>query len=98
MVVIDFEFNLILIDVLDFFIIVIESDGIILYVLYIVLLILGYFCDELVGMRLFSYMCEDEVLRVWLYLVVIVLKSDKIGIFFNSSFFLFCMKCGCFYL
>lgn len=93
----DPEFNLILTDALDSFTIVIESDGTILYASHTVLSILGHLCDELVGTRLFSHMCEDEALRVWSHLAAIVPKSDKTGISSNSSSFSFRMKCGRFY-
>jgi len=93
----DPEFNLILTDALDSFTIVIENDGTILYASHSVLSILGYLCNELVGTSLFSHLSEDEALRVWSQLAVIVPKSDKTGVSSNSSTFPFRMKCGRFF-
>ena len=90
----DPEFNLILTDALDSFTIVIENDGTIIYASHSVLSILGHLCEELVGTSLFSHLNEDEALRVWSKLAVIVPKSDKTGVSSNSSIFTFCMKCG----
>ena len=90
----DPEFNLILTDALDSFTIVIENDGTILYASHSVLSILGHLCDELVGTSLFSHLSEDEALRVWSQLTVIVPKGDKTGVPSNSSTFAFRMKCG----
>lgn len=90
----DPEFNLILTDALDSFTIVIENDGTILYASHTVLSLLGYLCDKLVGTSLFSYLNDDEALRVWSQLAVIVPKGDKTGVPSNTSTFAFRMKCG----
>ena len=90
----DPEFNLILTDALDSFTVVIENDGTILYASHSVLSIMGHLCDELVGTSLFSLMSEDEALRVWSQLAVIVPKSDEASVSSNSCTFAFHMKCG----
>ena len=92
----DPEFNLILTDALDSFTIVIENDGTILYASQSVLSILGHLCDDLVGTSLFSHLGEDEALRVWSQLAVIVPKGNKTGVASNSNTFTFRMKCGSF--
>ena len=91
----DPEFNLIVSDALDSFTIAIENEGNILYASDSVLSLLGYLCDELTGTNLYSYLNEDEALKVWSQLAVIVNNGDKIA---NTNPTVgFRMKCGRFY-
>ena len=94
----DPEFNLILSDALDSFTIAIENDGNILYASDSVLSLLGYLCDELIGKSLFSYVNEDDALKIWSQLAVISRRGDTTEALANDNLpFVFRIKCGRFY-
>lgn len=95
MFVIDIEFNLIVIEVLDFCIFVVENSGNILYVFDSVLFLLGYFFYELSGMSLFGYVYEDDILRFWMKFVFVYSGIDVEVVGGSNNFFI-CFKCGCF--
>lgn len=93
----DAEFNLIVTEAFDSFTIAIENDGNILYASHSVLSLLGYLTDQLVGTSLFSYVHEDDALRIWSQLARIAAQqngADETGVLTNSDPFLFRMKCG----
>lgn len=94
----DPEFNLIVSDALDSFTIAIENDGNILHASDSVLPLLGYLCDELIGTSLFSYLNEEDALKVWSQLAVIAQNGDKTDLLAKGNLtFVFLMKCGRFY-
>ncbi|KAL9956027.1 hypothetical protein ACROYT_G037444 [Oculina patagonica] len=94
----DPEFNLIVSDALDSFTIATENNGNILYASDSVLSLLGYLCDELIGTSLFSYLNEEDALKVWSQLAVVAQNGDKTEMLAKGNLtFVLRMKCGRFY-
>ena len=93
----DAEFNLILSEALDSFVLAISKEGHIKFASQSVLPLLGYLPSELEGTSLFSYMQQSDALRIWSQLHLTLDRSDKTGINDRKHSFQFPLKCGNFY-
>ena len=89
------EFNLLMQEALDAFVIAIKSNGNIVYASHSVLPLLGYLPDEIQGKSLFSYMQENDAVRIWSQLDTH--NSEKTAVIADKNSFQFRMKCGNFY-
>lgn len=93
----DAEFNLIMSEALDSFVLAINREGHIMFASQSVLPLLGYLSNELEGTSLFSYMQQSDALKIWSQLQLTLNRSDKTGVNDEKYYFQFPLKCGNFY-
>ena len=92
----DGEFNLIVTDALDCFILAVERDGNIIFASQNVLSLLGYLSKDILGTSLFSYVHDDDSLSLWSQLALMFDRKEMPALFENATF-RFRMNCGGFY-
>jgi len=95
----DGEFNLIMLEALDSFILVVKSDGNIMYASHSVVPLLGYLPQELEGSSLFSFMHDEtDAVRIWSQLASVLNRDKTAATVEGTNSVQFLMKCGNNYL
>lgn len=88
----DGEFNLIMLEALDSFVLSLNNDGHIMFASQSVLPLLGYLPDELEGTSLYRYMDHSDSLRIWSEMLSALNREINVTVDDNS--FQFQIICG----